>query len=74
MLLVNYYGGYGGYGGGFSEFGYPFIGGFLGGLLGNVIVPDNRGYGYGRPYQYQPYPYYGYPRYPHRRGPYRRYY
>ncbi|RUL46934.1 MULTISPECIES: hypothetical protein [Lysinibacillus] len=68
--MVNYYGGYSGFG----DFGYPFIGGFLGGLLGNVIYPNNYRY----PYYYQPYPYYHYPRYnyPHypRRGRHGRYY
>ena len=51
--MVNYYGGFGG-------FGYPFLGGFLGGLLGNAIYPGYPygGGGYGGGY-YQPYPHYG---------------
>lgn len=49
---------------GFSSFSYPFIGGFLGGLLGNVFYPQQ--------YYYPPrYPFY--PVYPPYYQPYRYY-
>ncbi|MBB5150565.1 MULTISPECIES: hypothetical protein [Ureibacillus] len=52
---------------GFSNFGYPFIGGFLGGLLGNVFYPQQFYY----PPNYPYYPYYPY--YPPFYPPFRRY-
>lgn len=41
----------------FGSFGYPFIGGFLGGLLGNVFYPQQFYYPRYPVYPY-PYPYY----------------
>ncbi|TMU84449.1 spore coat protein [Bacillus sp. BHET2] len=55
--------GYGGFGRRPFGFGYPFLGGLAGGLLGaSLLSPYGYGYGYG--YGYPP-PYYGYQPYPY---------
>ncbi|BCB05557.1 spore coat protein [Bacillus sp. KH172YL63] len=53
--------GYGGFGRRPFGFGFPFLGGLAGGLIGaSLLSPYGYGYGYG----YPP-PYYGYPPYPY---------
>lgn len=44
-------------------FGSPFLGGFVGGLLGSALFPPYFGYGYGYPFYGNPYYGGGFPYY-----------